>query len=293
MLAGLLFAAPLEEGAKLLLLRRYARRQQRTAPRATFLMLAVWISVGFAIVEAVYGVAWGQAAESGLRPVLLCLAHLFFAGLWAVAVGDYFRLWGMVWLLATVFHALFEHLVNTSVGRGWWLLLPVFASVIGVTWLGLRNLRQRPFLAIDSGPAKSRAFRFLVNDEHESAPLHWVLGGAFVTTGVVLASLAAAIYAGHTLGLDFALADEADGRADGPIVLLAMGLVIAFPFSGYLIARASGTTSVIEPAMGAALAIVVVVALLSVTAPVAVIFALAVAPLAFGLACAGAWFGVR
>jgi hypothetical protein len=45
--------------------------------------------------------------------------------------------------------------------------------------------------------------------------------------------------------------------------------------------------------MGAGVAIVVVLATLSATAPVAVVFALAVAPVAFVLACGGAWFGGR
>jgi hypothetical protein len=62
--------------------------------------------------------------------------------------------------------------------------------------------------------------------------------------------------------------------------------------SGYLVARASGTHSVLEPAFASGLAIAGAVFALSVTAPSAVIFSLAVAPIAFGLACGGAWFGI-
>jgi uncharacterized membrane protein YphA (DoxX/SURF4 family) len=94
------------------------------------------------------------------------------------------------------------------------------------------------------------------------------------------------------LDVDFSLADEADLRANVPIALLAAGLAASFVFSGYLVARASGTTSVIEPALAAALALTFIVGVLSVTAPVASVVALAVAPAAFALACAGAWFGV-
>jgi len=86
--------------------------------------------------------------------------------------------------------------------------------------------------------------------------------------------------------------DQEDVRSSGPLVLLGSAVLAAFPLAGYLVARASSATSVLEPAMGAGLAIAAVVALLSVTAPIAVAFALAVAPVAFVLACSGAWFGL-
>ena len=117
--------------------------------------------------------------------------------------------------------------------------------------------------------------------------------GALVTIGVMLASLSGAVYLGHRVGLDFAMADEADVRSSGPIVLLASAVLVAFPISGYLVARASAATSVLEPAMGAGLAIVAVIAALSITAPISVVFALAVAPIAFALACGGAWIGME
>jgi hypothetical protein len=121
--------------------------------------------------------------------------------------------------------------------------------------------------------------------------LHWIGVGALVNVGVVLAFLALAVYAGHRLGVDFAGADEADMRANGPIVLLGAAVLAAFPVAGYLVARASGATSVLEPALATGLAIFAVVALLSAMAPIAILFALALAPIAFGLACGGAWFG--
>jgi len=122
--------------------------------------------------------------------------------------------------------------------------------------------------------------------------VHWIIFGALVNVGVILAALALAVYLGHRIGVDFAAADEADMRSNGPIVLLGAAVTMAFPVAGYLVARASGTTSVLEPAMATAVALFVVVTLLSMTAPVAVLFALAVAPVAFGLACGGAWLGL-
>ena len=53
----------------------------------------------------------------------------------------------------------------------------------------------------------------------------------------------------------------------------------AFPIAGYLVARASGTRSVLEPALGAALAVFGGVLFLSLTTPIAAIFALALAPI--------------
>jgi hypothetical protein len=66
----------------------------------------------------------------------------------------------------------------------------------------------------------------------------------------------------------------------------------AFPVAAYLVARASATRSVLEPAISAGVAIAGSLVLLGVASPVAGVFALALAPVAFGLACAGAWFGM-
>ena len=122
--------------------------------------------------------------------------------------------------------------------------------------------------------------------------LHWIAIGALVTLGVVLVALAGAVYVGHAIGVDFALADESDVRSSGPLVLLGAGVLAGFPVAGYLVARASSAHSVLEPAMGAGVAIVAAVLLASLAAPVTAVFGLAAAPLAFALACGGAWFGL-
>jgi hypothetical protein len=66
----------------------------------------------------------------------------------------------------------------------------------------------------------------------------------------------------------------------------------AFPVSGFLVARASNVPTLLEPALGAALAIASVCAMLGLMAPIALIFAFAFSPVAFGLSCAGAWVGL-
>jgi hypothetical protein len=130
--------------------------------------------------------------------------------------------------------------------------------------------------------------------EPRQAPLmlHWIVLGTLVTAGVGLVALGVALYTGHWLGLDFAAADEADVSSNVPLVFLAIAVGLAFPAAGYLVARASGTKSVLEPALVASLAVFGAVLFLSVTTPIAAVFALALTPIAFILASAGAWLGI-
>ena len=85
------------------------------------------------------------------------------------------------------------------------------------------------------------------------------------------------------MGLDFSAVDQAESspHAVGPLVLLAAALLLAFPIAGYLVTKASNSDGVLEPALGAALAIVAVLVLLGMAAPVALVLALAFAPIAF------------
>ena len=80
--------------------------------------------------------------------------------------------------------------------------------------------------------------------------------------------------------------------AMAPLALLGAGALAAFPASGYLLARASGTRSVLEPAMASAFAMVLVMVFMGMLAPVSVVFAVAFAPVAFALSCVGAWVGL-
>jgi hypothetical protein len=122
--------------------------------------------------------------------------------------------------------------------------------------------------------------------------LHWIVIGVFVTVGVTLTFLGGSVYLGHRFGIDFSLADEAGLEGAIPIALLASALLLAFPVSGYLIARASGASSVLEPAWATGAAILAVLVLFSVTEPTALVIAMAVAPVGLSLACVGAWMGL-
>jgi hypothetical protein len=121
--------------------------------------------------------------------------------------------------------------------------------------------------------------------------LRWLGFGALVTMGAVFLGLAASVAAGHWMHFDFSLVDEHDWATTGPVALLGVGLLLAFPLSGYLIARASGLPTLLEPALASGLAIIVTLALLGLTAPIAVVFGLAFSPILWGLSCGGAWIG--
>jgi hypothetical protein len=69
-------------------------------------------------------------------------------------------------------------------------------------------------------------------------------------------------------------------------------LLLGFPVSGFLVARASNVPTLLEPALAAAVAILAVCTLLGLLAPIALVFAFAFSPIAFGLSCAGAWAGL-
>jgi hypothetical protein len=123
--------------------------------------------------------------------------------------------------------------------------------------------------------------------------LRWVVLGAFVTLGLIVVLVALSVIAGNRLGVDFALADESDVRSSGPLVLLGVAVLSAFPLSGYIVARASSAHGLLEPALAAVLTMALVIGMLWLAAPIGVLFALAVAPIALGLACGGAWIGVE
>jgi len=195
-------------------------------------------------------------------------------------------------------HGLYDHIM---VARGPALVvlaLPMLGFMFGAAWVVLRSLAPEndssgasSKLAALAPPSLSDMRRAMQRSERPLM-LHWIALGALVTLGVVLSSLAGAIYLGHQVGVDFAMANEADLRSSGPLALLGTAVLLAFPLSGYLIARASAAQSVLEPALASGVAIVFVMLMLSVTEPVALVVAVVVAPLAFSLACGGAWFGL-
>lgn len=303
LLAMFLLAAPLEEGAKVAVVWPLHGVRTMSTPRLG-LGYAACAGAGFASGEGVFAALAGTVDwVLGFRMLLALPAHVFFAGAWGYALAmrgrSRGRWFAVAWMSAMALHALYDHIVF---GRGVGVLvlaLPMLAMMGLVAWVALRDVaprssRGRSLLssARIPEPPSLNAVRHALRKTERPLMLHWIALGALVTLGVVVVLLVVAVYLGHRIGVDFALADEGDVRSSGPLVLLGTATLAGFPTAGYLVAKASAAQSVLEPAMGAGLAIAAAVALVSLAAPVAAVFALAVAPLAFALACGGAWFGL-
>jgi RsiW-degrading membrane proteinase PrsW (M82 family) len=278
-------------------------------------------AMGFSAVDGAWHLM--RHATGGVwitRALLAVPAHLFFACLWGYALGRAKQvkrpgaMFPATWIAATLGHAFYTHFVY---GRGPGALVavvPMLAAMGGIAFLMARDLRargDRPSRAGDpafggrlSLPATSsqrpeaslrppslRTVRDALRRADQPIRLRWIVIGTLVTIGAMLVGLSGSIAFGHYAHVDFAAVDEHDVSTTAPVALLGAGLLAAFPVSGFLVARASGLPTLLEPALAAALAILASLVLLGLAAPIAMVFALAFSPIAFALACAGAWVG--
>ncbi len=309
---ALLVAAPLEQGLKFAAFAPIFRTRRDVTPLDAVIYAGA-IALGFATAHnALYlFLQVGSGYGAVVRAIADVPAHCFFAAVWGYALGKdpERRLGGrdfnVAWLVATLFNGVFD---NIAFGRQLSALIaivPILLAIGFMTFLAARDLLldDRPMPSRTSiarrflpaiAPPTMQAMRTALRRSERPIMVRWIGIGALVTTGVMAAALASAVAVGHRLGLDFAAVDRGDTTAAGtvPLVLLGAAALAAFPIGGYLVARASAARSVLEPAIGAALAIAGVLVLLGLAAPVAVVFAVAFAPVAFGLACAGAWMGM-
>ena len=301
LLATFLLSAPLGEALKVGVVWPLYRTRRIDGPRLG-VCYASAAAAGFSAIKGVVAVIAGAGAGIVvLRAVVSAPAQLFFAGMWGYALGTRGRSRGghwfsLAWLTATLLHGLYDHIVW---GRGPGLLvtvIPLFVFMGIGSWIALRDVAPESLPHHHSllpDPPSLRGMREALRPADHHLMVRWILIGAFVTLGLMIALLAVAVVLGHRLGVDFSLADESDVRSSGPLILLGAAVLLAFPIAGYLVAKASAAHSVLEPALAAGLALAALVAMLFMTAPLGVLFALAVAPLAFGLACGGAWIGLE
>lgn len=308
LLAMFLFAAPLEEGAKVLSIwPLYSARRLHRARHG--IVLSAMVGLGFATGETSLLLALGDGDGLDLlRTLLATPAHVVSAVIWGTTLGTRAKTswFALAWSAAMLLRGAFDHIVF---GRGPGVLVlavPLLLTMLALAYvLASKSIAREAALApsrqrghsLRSYPSRAeplaiREIWHALEPKQERLMLHWIVLGTLVTAGIGLVALGAALYVGHRLGLDFAAADEADVRSNGPLLFLATAVGSAFPISGYLVARASGTHSVLEPALGAALAVLGAVLFLTVTTPVAAVFALGLAPIAFILASGGAWFGI-
>jgi hypothetical protein len=299
-----LFAAPLEEGAKVLAIwPLYSARRIPHVRAACVLAAAAGLGFASGEVTALVGLGSGTWLD-GVRALLTVPPHVLSAIMWGAWLGTRTQSgwFSLAWLVAMSLRGLFDHLI---LGRGPGLMVLAAPVCLALLALAYATARRAAFSAPELGRGAGRASErwseppsvnavWQALQPRQQQPLMWVwiALGALVTLGVCLAALALAIFIGHRIGLDFATADEADVRSNGPLLLLGLAVGAAFPAAGYLVARASGTRSVLEPALGATLAALAAVLFLSLTTPIAAVFALALAPVAFVLASSGAWFGI-
>lgn len=308
------FAAPTREASKVAAMWPAFRSKHFDEP-VDGLVYASAAALGFACIENAitlrdHPLGWIWIA----RTAVALPAHVFFACMWGYALGRVKTikrpgpLFPATWVLATAAHGLYAHLVY---GRGPGALvgtLPLLLAMAAATFFMARDLRNRgdargatssrTSVLLDrvsslyvSGPPSLRTVRDALRREGQPITLRWILFGAFVTVGAMTAGIALSVAVGHWGHVDFSLVDEHDVTTTAPVALLGSGLLLAFPVSGYLIAKASNLPTLLEPALASGVAILLMLVLLGFAAPVALVFALAFSPIAWGLACAGAWVG--
>ncbi len=267
-------------------------------------------ALGFATVENGFVVHAHPHGTVWIARALLALpAHVFFACLWGYALGRARQskaevpIFPAAFIAAIVAHGLYAHFVY---GRGPGALLAVapLLAVMGVAvWFLQRDLRARgerlslpspsastlSRLAVALPPPTLSAVRSALTRGDEPVKVRWVVCGALVTIGGMIAGLAAGVIAAHVLQIDLSTVDEHDVSAAAPVLLLGVGLLASFPTTGWLVARAAGVRTLLEPALAAVLALVVTLVGLGVAAPFTVVFALALSPIAWVLSCLGAW----
>jgi RsiW-degrading membrane proteinase PrsW (M82 family) len=305
--------APIEEASKVGAL--WPFRAKHIEDGEDGVLLGTAVATGFACVEVgtyLHGTSLAsyEGALVMTRIALATVARVFAGAVWGFGLGrargrgvrgD--RFFALSWLGATALRGLFDHLVF---GRGLATLfgaLPLFAGMLFVSYLGARELapnalplsRMRSRLSFLSSlppPPSLRAMRDALRKAERPVMLRWIVLGALVTMGVIITSVVVTVLVARRFGVDFSAVDEGEMTGAIPLALLGLGVLLAFPASGFLVARASGADSVLEAALSTGLAIVGTLVMLGLAAPVAVVFALAFAPIAFGLACAGAWVGI-
>jgi RsiW-degrading membrane proteinase PrsW (M82 family) len=268
-------------------------------------------SLGFAAVENGFVLHAHPTGGIWIARALLSLpAHVFFACLWGYALGRAKRskaripIFPPAFVAAIAAHGLYAHFVY---GRGPGALLavtPLLAVMGFVAWFLGRDLRargERPSripsssrlsrLSTMTQPPSLSAVRSALSRADEPVKVRWVLYGALVTIGAMIVGLAAGVVAARALHIDLSMVDEHAVGDAAPVLLLGIGLLASFPTSGWLVARAAGVRTLLEPALACVLALVVTLVGLGFAAPFTVVFALALSPIAWVLSCVGAWIG--
>ena len=303
------FVAPLRELTKVIGVWPAYRSRWFDEP-TDGIIYATSSALGFAAVESFRLLRGSEGWVIVFRAMLELPAHVFFACAWGYALGRVKRtkrttgrLFPPLLALATAAHGFYIHLVYGRASGALVGVPPLLLTMGLVAGFAARDLWKRTESPTSSrhGNLLSRVSRYSVpqslTDVREAMRrqgrlrLRWVGFGALVTIGALVVFLTGAIAFGHWMHVDFSVVDERDVRTTAPVAILVGGLLLAFPVSGYVIARASALPSLVEPALAAALAVALVLVMLGLAAPVALLFGVAFSPIALLLSCAGAWTG--
>jgi hypothetical protein len=276
------------------------------------ILMAASSSLGFAASESAWALHEHSSAAWLVRVLLAVPGHLFFACAWGAALGfaraarSRAPVFPLTFVGAVVAHGVYGHLVYARGPGSLLALLPLLAAMLPPGLWFVRLLREahpappssrsglvsRWSRLSDAFPPPSLAtVRQALAQKDEPLNILWVLFGTLVVLGAMFVGVAVGIFAARSLNLDLAAVDDRSVFAAAPLLLLAIGLFVSLPASGWLVARARGRRTFLEPALSASLALGIAVVGLGLVAPVAVVFALALTPLAWVASCAGAWLG--
>src|SRR6188768_3804119 len=149
LLATFLLAAPLEEALKVSVVWPLYRSRRIVDPRLG-VGYASAAGAGFSAVKSLFAVLLGTpGGVTVLRALVSVPAQLFFAGVWGYALGARGpnrrgHWFSSAWLIATLLHGLYDHIVW---GRGPGLLvavIPLFVFMGVGAWIALRDVAPEP-----------------------------------------------------------------------------------------------------------------------------------------------------
>jgi RsiW-degrading membrane proteinase PrsW (M82 family) len=305
-----LVRGPLEETARALAVVLPLRSKRLTRPYDA-MRLAAGASLGFGLADVVVRTIGRDQVDLWflLGTWLYVGGRTSLSALWGFAIGRERRrrlggrAFTRTFVVAVFFGGVVDHLVFQRGPLAISAVAPLVASSFVASLIARRDL-----LRLSEKVPKKRLSRFLrvrtpSIEELEAALarkpdrpilLRWVGFGALTTTGILVTSLVTSILLAKRAGVDFAAIDDggAFDTALPPLVVLALAVLVSFPVSGFLVAKASSARSVLEPALASSIAIFLILVLMGLAAPIAVVFGLAVAPPAFALACGGAFLGL-
>jgi hypothetical protein len=272
----------------------------------TALSAAGFAAIGYATANAIFGAVATPNAIRALGAVSGVITSTFCAGIWASCLPlshvRYRHWFPFAWVIAVLLDGTIHFLVFAQRGG----LQVIGVSVVGAMACGIIFVFRRLH-----GPRASAVFvpahRFSLHVDahrletvraafqhaHRPALVHWIVGGAFVSFGASLLGLGAGVFLSRVFSIDLSRVDETNTNAFIPLLLLGGCVLLSFPISGYLTAKASSADSLFEPGLAALISVLSLAVLLVRSAPVTLVLCIAIAPIAFTLACLGAWAGLK